>query len=208
MLRGEVDFFNDTGRHGFIESDDVDEAVFFHMEDIDGPDLTEGEEVEFEVEYAEKRPLTTNVRRTPTDSVLGEVDFFNDTGGYGFIQSEDVEKDVFFHMEDIDGPDLTEGEEVEFEVEHAEKGPRAIHVRRDPDGPDDEGGDDNTDVYDQVGASEVEDSTHTEVYGEAESTDVYDGEDPAYCPNCGEALAAYPDPDFCPGCGSELTVGE
>ncbi|MES3161870.1 MAG: cold shock domain-containing protein, partial [Halorubrum sp.] len=29
----------------------------------------------------------------------GKVDFFNDTGGYGFISTEDEDDDVFFHME-------------------------------------------------------------------------------------------------------------
>ena len=33
----------------------------------------------------------------------GTVDFFNDTGGYGFIDTEDSEEDVFFHMEDVGG---------------------------------------------------------------------------------------------------------
>jgi len=31
----------------------------------------------------------------------GTVDFFNDTGGYGFIDTEDADEDVFFHMEDV-----------------------------------------------------------------------------------------------------------
>jgi len=54
----------------------------------------------------------------------GKVDFFNDTGGYGFIESDDADEDVFFHMEDVGGPDLEEGQEVEFDIEEAEKGPR------------------------------------------------------------------------------------
>jgi len=29
----------------------------------------------------------------------GTVDFFNDTGGYGFIDTDDADDDVFFHME-------------------------------------------------------------------------------------------------------------
>jgi len=54
----------------------------------------------------------------------GKVDFFNDTGGYGFIETDDADDDVFFHMEDVGGPDLEEGQEVEFEIEESDKGPR------------------------------------------------------------------------------------
>jgi CspA family cold shock protein len=60
----------------------------------------------------------------------GTVDFFNDTGGYGFIETEDADEDVFFHMEDVGGPDLEEGTEIEFEIESAPKGPRATNVVR------------------------------------------------------------------------------
>jgi cold shock protein len=60
----------------------------------------------------------------------GKVDFFNDTGGYGFIETEDADEDVFFHMEDVGGPDLEEGQEVEFDIEQAPKGPRATNVTR------------------------------------------------------------------------------
>ncbi|GGM67225.1 CspA family cold shock protein [Halarchaeum rubridurum] len=60
----------------------------------------------------------------------GTVDFFNQTGGYGFIETDDADEDVFFHMEDVGGADLTEGEEIEFDVEEAQKGPRATNVTR------------------------------------------------------------------------------
>ena len=60
----------------------------------------------------------------------GTVAFFNDTGGYGFIETDESDEDVFFHMEDVGGPDLEEGEEVEFEIEQAEKGPRAKQLIR------------------------------------------------------------------------------
>jgi CspA family cold shock protein len=33
-------------------------------------------------------------------------------------------------MEDVGGPDLEEGQEVEFEIEEAEKGPRATNLTR------------------------------------------------------------------------------
>jgi CspA family cold shock protein len=56
----------------------------------------------------------------------GTVDFFNDTGGYGFISIEDADDDVFFHMKDVGGPDLEEG----TNIEDAPKGPRGTNVVR------------------------------------------------------------------------------
>ncbi|MDH5020695.1 cold-shock protein [Halobacterium rubrum] len=60
----------------------------------------------------------------------GTVDFFNDQKGYGFIETEDADDDVFFHMEDVGGADLEEGQEVEFDIEESEKGPRATNLTR------------------------------------------------------------------------------
>ena len=60
----------------------------------------------------------------------GTVEFFNEQKGYGFIETEDADEDVFFHMEDVGGPDLEEGQEVEFDIEEADKGPRATNVKR------------------------------------------------------------------------------
>jgi CspA family cold shock protein len=60
----------------------------------------------------------------------GTVAFFHDRKGYGFIETEESDEDVFFHMDDVEGPDLEEGEEVEFDIEQADKGPRAANVRR------------------------------------------------------------------------------
>jgi CspA family cold shock protein len=53
----------------------------------------------------------------------GKVDFFNDTGGYGFIATDDSDDDVFFHMEDVGGEDLTEGTEIEFDIQQAPGAP-------------------------------------------------------------------------------------
>ncbi|HKJ58325.1 MAG TPA: cold shock domain-containing protein [Halobacteriales archaeon] len=60
----------------------------------------------------------------------GTVAFFHDRKGYGFIETEEADEDVFFHMDDVEGPDLEEGEEVDFDIEQADKGPRAANVRR------------------------------------------------------------------------------
>jgi len=45
-------------------------------------------------------------------------------------KTDDADDDVFFHMEDVGGPDLEEGQEVEFDIEEAEKGPRATNLER------------------------------------------------------------------------------
>ena len=60
----------------------------------------------------------------------GTVDFFHDRKGYGFIASDESDDDIFFHMEDVGGPDLEEGQAVEFDIESSPKGPRAANLQR------------------------------------------------------------------------------
>jgi CspA family cold shock protein len=64
------------------------------------------------------------------EKCIGTVDFFNDTGGYGFIETDACEDDVFYHMEDVGGPDIQEEEQVRFYINQADKGPRAEDVER------------------------------------------------------------------------------
>ncbi len=51
--------------------------------------------------------------------------------GFGFISDTDG-REVFFHQSslmDVKFSDLTENQDVEFEIEKSEKGPRAANVR-------------------------------------------------------------------------------
>ncbi len=60
----------------------------------------------------------------------GTVKWFDDDKGFGFIEREDGE-DAFAHYSEIAGEgfkSLEEGQEVEFELEESEKGPKAINV--------------------------------------------------------------------------------
>ena len=60
----------------------------------------------------------------------GKVKRWLDFRGYGFIDTEEYDKDIFVHASDIQGKNsLTEGEEVEFEVESTYKGPKAVNVK-------------------------------------------------------------------------------
>ncbi len=61
----------------------------------------------------------------------GTVKFFHDKKGYGFIENDDLEDDVFFHISEVDGEDeLEEGTDVTFETEEGDRGPEAIDVER------------------------------------------------------------------------------
>ena len=62
----------------------------------------------------------------------GNVKWFNDAKGYGFISQEDGE-DVFVHFSAIQAQgfkSLAEGDRVEFEVTRGRKGIQAANVRK------------------------------------------------------------------------------
>ena len=62
----------------------------------------------------------------------GTVKWFNNRKGFGFIQQEDG-PDLFVHFSSINSDGyrtLNEGEEVTFEVEDGERGPKAVNVSR------------------------------------------------------------------------------
>ncbi len=61
----------------------------------------------------------------------GQVKWFNEKKGFGFIQ-EDGGKDLFVHYTAIQGDGfkaLKEGQRVRFEVEETPKGPKAKNVQ-------------------------------------------------------------------------------
>jgi len=62
----------------------------------------------------------------------GRVKWFNDSKGFGFIETDDG-TDAFVHHSDIQGEgykSLAEGDAVEFEITQGDKGPKATNVRR------------------------------------------------------------------------------
>lgn len=63
----------------------------------------------------------------------GTVKWFNDAKGFGFIQAEGKEADIFVHYSAVKAEgfrSLNEGEEVEFELIEGDKGLKAENVTR------------------------------------------------------------------------------
>ncbi len=62
---------------------------------------------------------------------MGTVRWFSRVKGYGFIQPDGQEKDVFVHFSAIIGEgyrNLHQGQRVEFVIESTDKGPQAVQV--------------------------------------------------------------------------------
>jgi CspA family cold shock protein len=65
-----------------------------------------------------------------SERIVGTVNWFNGSKGYGFISQEDG-PDVFVHYTAIEGDgfrNLMEGQKVEFSVEEGPKGLQAANV--------------------------------------------------------------------------------
>ncbi len=64
--------------------------------------------------------------------IQGKVTWFNAENGFGFINTDNKEDgDIFVHYSQIVSSGfkvLKEGESVEFELEHNERGPQAHNV--------------------------------------------------------------------------------
>lgn len=63
--------------------------------------------------------------------ITGEVKWFNESKGFGFVTPANGGKDVFVHfsaIQDSGYKTLAEGQKVEFEIEDGQKGPSAVNV--------------------------------------------------------------------------------
>jgi CspA family cold shock protein len=58
----------------------------------------------------------------------GTVKFFNDGKGFGFISPDEGGKDVFVHVNGLNGNSISEGDKVSYDTEEGKKGLNAVNV--------------------------------------------------------------------------------
>ena len=66
-------------------------------------------------------------------SLQGKVKWFNPTKGFGFIERDDKEKDVFVHISAVKEAGISklfENDKLEFELIDGPKGPSAGNLRK------------------------------------------------------------------------------
>ena len=60
----------------------------------------------------------------------GQVKFFNDEKGFGFITDVETKESIFVHINNIvDAESIQENDKVTFELEMGPKGPNAVNVK-------------------------------------------------------------------------------
>jgi CspA family cold shock protein len=63
------------------------------------------------------------------NNMNGTVKFFNEGKGFGFIAGED-DKEYFVHVSALNGATLNDGDQVTFDVEEGDRGPKAVNVSK------------------------------------------------------------------------------
>ena len=59
----------------------------------------------------------------------GKVARFFDQKGFGFIKPDEGGKDLFVHINEVDGENIQEGDSVEYDEKEGPKGPQATSVK-------------------------------------------------------------------------------
>ncbi|ALE72601.1 cold-shock protein [Pseudonocardia sp. EC080610-09] len=145
---GTVNWYEPGKGYGFASPDDGGADIFVHSSAIvTGGVVTEGQRVAFLVVDGERGPQAGHViplgagAGTPAaddtaDGADGTVAWYDEDKGFGFINPDSGDEDVFVHARALaEGLTwLMEGDRVAFEVASGDKGPQArdVHLVREP----------------------------------------------------------------------------
>ena len=91
--------------------------------------LKESQEQEEIIQPEEERGFDEQKKKR----LNGKVKWFSDAKGYGFIEREGEEQDIFVHFSAVRNSGLKylkEGEQLMFEIENTDKGPSAINLQK------------------------------------------------------------------------------
>jgi cold shock CspA family protein len=83
----------------------------------------------FKVENIQIGVPRLEVNEEPDVPRTGVVIFFNDAKGFGFINDIQTNERIFIHVNNLSEP-ISESDKVTFEVEHGQRGPSAINVKK------------------------------------------------------------------------------
>lgn len=161
MPQATVRWFDPDKGFGFLALGDDAEDLFVHASQVvGGPEpkvLREGQVVEYELGEGDRGPQARRVRvvseLSPSAAlgVLGTVEWYEPTKGYGFVAPDDGGAQVFVHSSAIvGGTVLGEGQRVAFLVVEGEKGPQADHVLPLKAQPAADGADGTVTWYDEI----------------------------------------------------------
>ena len=66
-------------------------------------------------------------------TITGTVKWYNSKKGYGFVQRDDGDKDIFLHASAVKAAGLryvNEGEKYSFDLSDGPKGPSAVNLKK------------------------------------------------------------------------------
>jgi cold shock protein len=61
--------------------------------------------------------------------MTGKVKFFNEDKGFGFITNEETGEEIFVHVSSLNGTEIAQGDDVEYQEGEGRKGLVATDVK-------------------------------------------------------------------------------